>query len=97
MITNDTPEAGAEEISPKHSSEQCVPLGALSIDGTAPAQGDEVDYTVKGKIARIEGEKAYVTPATINGEPIAAEESPSEPAEDDAMAAAMKADAENQS
>lgn len=96
MIIPDKSGAGADDNKP-HSNEQCVPTAALAIDGTAPAQGDEVEYTVRGRIARVEGGKSYVTPETINDQPAAVEEekSPEDMSDEDMMAAAKKADDED--
>lgn len=57
----------------KHSSEISVPVSALALPGenegqnTAPAMGDVVDITGTAKVIRIEGDKAYLQPETING------------------------------
>lgn len=91
MITpDDTTGDGADTAAAPAASnnEQCVPSAALAIDSTPPAVGDDVQYTVKGKVTRIEGECTYVEPDTINDQP--ADMQPA--AEPDAMAEAMKAD-----
>ncbi len=75
MITPDT-SATADKPAPaadakpagKHT-EHCVPLAALAVDGTAPAAGDAVEYTVRGQLARSAGDHAYITPESINDEP----------------------------
>lgn len=65
-------------------NEICVPSGALAIPGeggnaTAPEVGDTVEFTVSGKVSRTEGGELYVTPDTINGEPVESEaETPTE-------------------
>lgn len=93
-----TPDKSAEESNlstePETSdNEQCVPAAALAADGTPPAVGDEVEYTIKGKVTRVEGEMAYVDPASCNDQPIA--QKPAGPdTQDDVMDAAKKADAE---
>lgn len=91
MITPDlaNPDAASEAPEQAH----IVPLATLAIDGASPEAGDAVEYTVKGRIAKIEGGEAYVTPETINDQPATL---PAEPAstEDDMMAMAKKADAE---
>jgi hypothetical protein len=57
----------------KNSSEICVPVSALALPGenegsnTAPAVGDTVDISGTAKVTRIEGDKAYLAPDTING------------------------------
>lgn len=92
MITPDKGEPAAEEA----GEEQCVPLKALEIDGTAPAVGDSVEYTVRGKIASVEGDHAYVTAETINDQP-ATRPAPTgaEMSDEDMMAEAKKADEAN--
>ena len=67
--------------SPMISNEQCVPLEALAMpeegDQLAnPEPGDLVSYTVEGKVTRVEGQKAYVEPETVNGKPFAKDEAP---------------------
>jgi hypothetical protein len=71
----------------------CVPAAALAIDGAAPEVGDEVEYTVKGRVARIEGGEAYITPEMVNGQPAALAEEPAAENPDDMMAMAAQADA----
>jgi hypothetical protein len=89
MITPDAGEPAAEQT----GGEQVVPLAALEIDGTAPAVGDDVSYTVAGKIARVEGGHAYVTASTINDQPATKPTAPAaEMSDADVMAAAKKAD-----
>ena len=77
------PDEGApNEGAPKAmANEQCVPLSALatSDDGaelTKPEVDDEVEYQVKGKVSRIDGEMAYVKPMSVNGEEVEAEKQP---------------------
>ena len=94
-----TPTATLESSAAEESAEatHCVPLAALTIDGTAPDVGDPVDYTVKGTITKIEGAEAYVTPEMINDQPAKLPAEPTGPEEmsnEDVMAMAMKADAE---
>lgn len=62
--------------------EQCVPIGALATvdESDAPSQpavGDRVTYQVEGAVTRIEGDKAFVRPSAINGEPV--QEAPEPP------------------
>lgn len=94
MTSPDQAAPGAESMP---ASEQCVPMAALAIDGAAPAQGDAVQYTVKGKLSRIEGDKAYVTPDTINDQPAAGAKTPETMSDDDMMDEARRADAETES
>lgn len=89
MPDNEATESPEEEAS---ENEQCVPLASLAADGTPPAEGDEVTYTVKGKITRVDGDNAYVTATTINDQPVPEDEPKTSP-EDDMMSKAMEADA----
>lgn len=98
MITPDASAANPGASKSTGGRDFCVPLKALSIDGTPPAVGDEVDFTAKGKVARVEGEHAYVTPSEVNGEPFSAPaEKPeaAEPDDDDMMRIAEEADKKN--
>jgi hypothetical protein len=90
-ITDTAAEESAESTATKSAEgEHCVPVAALALDGTAPAEGDDVTYTVKGTVTRIEGDCAYVKPSSINDEPVKEKEVAEEPS---AMDAAMQADA----
>jgi hypothetical protein len=52
------------------SGDVAVELDTLKTsDGIAPEVGDTVDVQVSGKVSRIEGNCAYVTPDTCNGKP----------------------------
>ena len=93
MITPDNQQPTDGE-GQKTAREQCVPLAALAVDGTPPEIGDDVDYTVRGKIARIAEECAYVTPSTINDQPAEVETAAKEPEDGDMMAMAKRADGE---
>ena len=53
------------------SSTVPVPLAALAVDGTPPAEGDEVSFTVSGRIVSTDGQMAQVEVATINDQPVA--------------------------
>ena len=61
-INDSTGDSGETEI--------CAPLDAFSVSGTPPAEGDEVEFKVKGKVSRVEGGNAYVTPETVNDQPV---------------------------
>jgi len=92
MITDDippAPDAGAP-------SEQIVPTALLAIDGAEPAEGDEVEFKVRGIINRNEGGKSFVKITALNDQelPEAAPETPAEPTEDDVRDAAETADEE---
>jgi hypothetical protein len=61
------------------NKELCVPASAISLAGennedVAPEPGDQVSLTIEGKVARVEGGNAYITPETCNGEAMAADE-----------------------
>jgi hypothetical protein len=52
--------------------EDCIPLSSLSMPDDQeqmqnPEVGDMVNYSVEGKVTRIEGENAYVQKTAING------------------------------
>lgn len=69
-----------------------VPTGALEINGTAPAEGDEVEFTVKGRAVRTEGPLTVVEPLEVNGQPLpaapaAAPKLPGDMSEDEVLAA----------
>lgn len=58
-------------------SEFSLPVAALALPGeqgnnVTPAAGDEVDITGTATVSRIEGDTAFLTPTTINGEKVAA-------------------------
>ena len=65
-----------------------VPLAALEVDGTAPAAGDEVTFSVTGRLVSAEGETGSVEVTSINGQPVSA------PMDDMAQDAAMMKAAE---
>ena len=71
-----------------------VPLATLMIDGTPPAVGDPVEFTIRGTVASIDGDTAQITAETINDQPATAE-GPMDPdamSDQDVMAMAMEAD-----
>lgn len=85
------------------NSEMCVSLQSLALPGengdVSPAVGDEVDFSGTAAISRIEGEgpeaKAYLTPKTINGEPINADKPKAAPSMEDEEAE-MREEAQKQ-
>lgn len=83
----------------KNSSEICVPVSALSLPGeaegqtTTPGMGDTVDITGTAKVTRIEGDKAYLTPDTINGAAVESGKAKDEPEDLDAEEKSMRAEA----
>lgn len=61
------------------AGEICVPLKSLALpsEGTgdvSPAVGDEVDVQGTATVTRVEGDKAYLTIKTVNGEAVSADE-----------------------
>jgi hypothetical protein len=81
-------------------NEQCVPTAALEVDGTAPAEGDEVEFSVKGKVTRAEGGNTYVNVTAINGQDVSKDEpeaqgNDEEGGDEDMMNAAKKADGDS--
>lgn len=70
--------------------EQCIPLEALSQPDdsdqlTQPEVGDAVDFSVTGKVTRIEGDMAYVMPETVNGKEVKAPNAPDAPTGGDTL------------
>jgi hypothetical protein len=57
-----------------------VKIDTLSLDGTQPEVGDEVEVKVKGKVTRIRDDCAYVAIETANDNPI--ENPPDQPQDD---------------
>ncbi len=92
MIAPDSPDSPA----PSAADAIAVPLSSLSVDGTPPAVGDEVELTAKGRVVSIDGDNAMIEVSTINDVPVPSEAA--EPAAGDedksVMEAAMKADAQ---
>src|SRR5258705_10951769 len=58
-----------------------VPLDLLSEDGTPPAQGDSLSYSVDGTVQSVDAEDATVKITGVNGQPVG-EAAGNEPAED---------------
>ena len=63
-----------------------VPLDLLSEDGTPPAEGDSVSYSVDGTVQSVDAEDATVKITAVNGQPVA--ESPSDETTEDQGAGA---------
>ena len=60
-----------------------IPVAALEMPDdqekmAAPAEGDEVQFNATGKVVRIQGETAFVTLATVNGQDLPKNEPPAE-------------------
>lgn len=68
-----------------------VDIGTLEIDGVRPAVGDMVTLKVKGNIAKIVDEVAWVTPEDVNDAPIP--KGTPEATDDEIMKSAMAHDA----
>jgi hypothetical protein len=83
--------SGASDHQIEMGDELPVKIDTLSLDGTQPEVGDDVEVKVKGKVSRIRDDCAYVTLETANDEPI---ENPAKQPEDDQgmMDMAQKAD-----
>ncbi len=67
--------------------EDCVPLAALAATDESnsvetPVVGDRVSYSVDGTISRIEGDQAYITKESVNGQEIKADSAPEAAAPD---------------
>jgi len=80
------------------SNTLCVPLASLSLPGSGgsdvpPGVGDEVDFTGKGKVDRIEGDNAYLTVTTVNDQPVNADAATADEPDLDDEEGAMRADA----
>jgi hypothetical protein len=85
----DMPAAAPAAAPEMKSNEICVPTSALAMPDegeqlTNPEEGDIVTLQVEGKVSRVEGDKAYVTPSSVNGQDVGAEEDePRSPEEQD--------------
>lgn len=98
MMQDDS--SGSDDSGMSGPMEMCVPISAVSTqDGSdslvAPEVDDEVQMDVVGKVTRIEGENAYITPTKVNGEEISNDESDSNPQENESdkmRSMAMQAD-----
>lgn len=73
------------------SSDLPVSVDTLAIDGTRPKVGDTVDLKVSGTISKLVDETAFVTPMTINDQPMAPKTQASESENLMAQAGAMDA------
>jgi hypothetical protein len=77
----------------KAGDELPVKIDTLAIDGSQPEIGDEVTVKVKGTVARIRDDCAYVTLQTANNEPIHnPAKQPEDMGEEDMMRMAESAD-----
>lgn len=67
-----------------------VSVESLAIDGVRPSEGDTVELKVTGRVRKLVNDTAFVTPETVNDQPMPSKPETSE--EEDYMAAAHKAD-----
>ena len=72
------------ELGATASFEQCLPADVLKQPDDqealqTPEVGDEVSYSVTGKVSRIEGDMVYVTPSQVNGQEIKLPAAPEAP------------------
>ena len=68
-------------VKPKSGYTCKVPLDLLSEDGTPPAEGDSVSYSVDGTVQSVDAEDATVKITAVNGQPV--DESASDEASED--------------
>jgi hypothetical protein len=61
-IDSGEPEASSDDLA--------VAVGTLEIEGVRPKVGDTVDLKVTGTIRKLVDETAFVSPATINDQPM---------------------------
>ena len=54
-----------------------VPVNSLYEDGVPPEEGDQVSFSVEGKVQSVDGNMATVAIDSINGEPVGEESSES--------------------
>jgi hypothetical protein len=92
----DNPDAGGGD-QPRDNveagDELPVKIDTLSLDGTQPQVGDDVEVKVKGKVTRIRDDTAYVALETANDDPIEnPPEQPEDMSEQGMMDMAAKAD-----
>lgn len=75
-----------------------IPASALDVDGAKPAEGDEVEFTVRGTVKKSEDGRLAVSPSAINDQPYSAgdkaPERPEDMSDDDVASAAARADEE---
>jgi hypothetical protein len=93
LPTEETMSEGSAEKS-SMGMEDCIPLNILAMPDEGdqmqePAVGDQVQYSVEGKVTRIEGGQAYVQKTAVNGQKIEDEAPKDEMGELEGMAEAM--------
>lgn len=77
------PEAGSDDLA--------VAVGTLEIEGVRPKVGDTVDLKVTGTIRKLVDETAFVSPSTINDQPMPPKVQATD--EEELMAQAQRMDA----
>lgn len=68
-----------------------VAVATLELEGVRPKVGDHVDIKVGGTIRKLVDETAFVTPETVNDQPLAPKEDST--SDEDFMASAQAMDA----
>lgn len=53
-----------------NTSELCIPVAAVALDGVAPAVGDPVNFPVDATVVRTAGDKLYVRVTAAAGQPV---------------------------
>ena len=70
------------------SSDIPVSISSLEVDGVRPSVGDQVEVNLGGTVRKIVDETVFVTPETVNGEPMAEK---AQSSSDEDMVAQMQA------
>src|SRR6266446_6523195 len=70
MDSSINPHSGNESDMSSTSVELPVDIDSVTIDGTAPEIGDQVDLKVTGNVTRVVNTIAYVKPSSINDQPV---------------------------
>lgn len=73
------------------SDDLAVAVSTLEIDGVRPKVGDTVDLKVSGTIRKLVDETAFVTPETVNDQPMPPKVQATQ--DEELMAAAQQMDA----
>lgn len=95
MITPDSSTPSAEASASGSSHKIKLPLAALAVEGTSPAEGDEVSFTVRGRLSSVSGESGEIEITSINDEPLPEAAMPEKSEDEMALDAARKADGDN--
>jgi hypothetical protein len=82
-IDQGEPEASSDDLA--------VAVGTLEIEGVRPKVGDTVDLKVTGTIRKLVDETAFVSPSTINDQPMPPKVQATD--EEELMAQAQRMDA----